>query len=70
MPKWRGEMVQGAKGGVAGFYESIGIEPVINAAGTLTRLGGQRMAPDVLAAMAEASASFVHSDGLQAATGR
>lgn len=52
------------------FYESIGVEPVINAAGTLTRLGGRRMAPDVLAAMSEASASFVHIDELQTAAGK
>ena len=47
------------------LYDELGVRPVINAAGTLTRLGGSRMAPDVLAAMAEASASFVHLDDLQ-----
>ncbi len=43
--------------------------PVINASATLTRLGGSRMAPDVLAAMNEAAASFVHIDELQARAG-
>ena len=49
-----------------GFYDDLGVRTVINAAGTLTRLGGSRLAPEVLAAMAEASASFVHIDELQA----
>lgn len=52
-----------------GFYEDLGVRTIINAAGTLTRLGGSRLAPDVLAAMAEASASFVHIDELQAKAG-
>jgi L-seryl-tRNA(Ser) seleniumtransferase len=51
------------------FYADLGVRTVINAAGTLTRLGGSRLAPEVLAAMAEASASFVHIDELQAAAG-
>lgn len=53
-----------------GFYDNLGVRTVINAAGTLTRLGGSRLAPEVLAAMAEASASFVHIDELQAKAGR
>jgi L-seryl-tRNA(Ser) seleniumtransferase len=53
-----------------GFYERLGITPLINGAGTLTRLGGNRMAPDVLAAMNEASASFVHIDELQSEAGK
>jgi L-seryl-tRNA(Ser) seleniumtransferase len=51
------------------LYEELGVRPVINAAGTLTRLGGSRLSPAVLAAMAEASASFVHLDELQAKAG-
>lgn len=50
-------------------YEKLGVTPVINAAATLTRLGGSRMAPEVLAAMNEAAASFVHIDELQARAG-
>ena len=53
-----------------GFYEELGVPTLINAAGTLTRLGGNRLAPEVLAAMAEASASFVHLDQLQAEAGK
>jgi L-seryl-tRNA(Ser) seleniumtransferase len=51
------------------MYAELGLRPVINASGTLTRLGGSRMAPEVLAAMAEAAASFVHIDELQARAG-
>lgn len=52
-----------------GIYEDLGLRTVINASGTLTRLGGSRMAPEVLAAMAEAAASFVPIDELQARAG-
>lgn len=51
------------------FYDDLGVRPVINASGTLTRLGGSRMAPETLAAMAEAAASFVPIDDLQARAG-
>ncbi|MBX3071390.1 MAG: aminotransferase class V-fold PLP-dependent enzyme [Thermomicrobiales bacterium] len=50
-------------------FEELGVRPVINAAATLTRLGGSRMAPEVLAAMNEAAESFVHIDHLQQAAG-
>ncbi len=52
-----------------GVYDELGLRTVINASGTLTRLGGSRMAPEVLAAMAEAAASFVPIDALQARAG-
>lgn len=51
------------------FYERLGLRTVINAAGTLTRLGGSRMAPEVLAAMQEAAGSFVPIDELQERAG-
>lgn len=50
-------------------YQELGVTPVINAAATLTRLGGSRMAPEVLAAMSDAAASFVQIDQLQAKAG-
>lgn len=53
-----------------GIYDDLGMRTVINASGTLTRLGGSRMAPEVLAAMAEAAASFVPIDELQARAGQ
>src|SRR5690606_22683707 len=40
-------------------YESLGIKPVINAAGTFTALGGSVMPPEVVAAWTEASKHFV-----------
>jgi D-glucosaminate-6-phosphate ammonia-lyase len=52
-----------------GVYDELGLRTVINASGTLTRLGGSRMAPEVLAAMADAAASFVPIDALQARSG-
>ena len=50
-------------------YADLGVPTVINAAGTLTRLGGTRMHPEVLAAMADAAASFVRIEDLQDAAG-
>ncbi|HET7093842.1 MAG TPA: hypothetical protein VFI22_10200, partial [Thermomicrobiales bacterium] len=54
---------------MASVYEQLGLRPVINASGTLTRLGGSRMAPETLAAMAEAAAAFVPIDELQERAG-
>jgi D-glucosaminate-6-phosphate ammonia-lyase len=51
-------------------YRRLGVRPVINASGTLTRLGGSRMAPEVLEAMAAASRSYVRIEDLQEAAGR
>ena len=51
------------------IYARLGVRRVINAAGTLTRLGGSRMAPEVLAAMAEASQAYVRIEDLQVAAG-
>ena len=53
-----------------GVYEALGVREIINAAGTLTRVGGSRMSAEVLAAMNEAAASYVHIDELQAAAGK
>jgi D-glucosaminate-6-phosphate ammonia-lyase len=50
-------------------YERLGVRTIVNAAGMLTRLGGSRMRPEVVAAMAEAAASLVRIDELQAAAG-
>jgi uncharacterized pyridoxal phosphate-dependent enzyme len=54
---------------VADFYASLGLRPVINASATLTKLGGSRMPPDVLAAMTAAAESFVDLPALQEAVG-
>ena len=39
------------------IYDTLGVETVINAAGTNTRLSGGMMHPEVTAAMAEAAAA-------------
>src|ERR671930_1094626 len=52
------------------IYRDLGVRTVVNAAGTLTRLGGSRMAPEVLAAMAEAARAYVRIEDLQEAAGR
>jgi L-seryl-tRNA(Ser) seleniumtransferase len=46
-------------------YESLGVKPVINAAGTFTALGGSIMPPEVAAAWVEASKHFVDLIQLQ-----
>ena len=51
-------------------YARLGVRPVLNAWGTVTRVGGSRMHPDVLRAMDEASTSFVDLGELHAAAGR
>jgi uncharacterized pyridoxal phosphate-dependent enzyme len=53
-----------------GIYEDLGIEPIINAGGTLTTLGGSLMLPEVVEAMAQASRAFVPMHELHLAAGR
>lgn len=48
---------------------ALGVRPVINAAGTLTRLGGVLMDPEVVAAMAEAARHFIDMEDAQARVG-
>ncbi|MFC1693067.1 hypothetical protein ACFL1R_06145 [Candidatus Latescibacterota bacterium] len=40
-------------------YTSIGVQPVINCAGTMTHLGGSLMPPEVIAAMVEAGKNYI-----------
>lgn len=47
------------------IYKKIGIKTIINASDTYTRIGGSRMDPDVLEAMAEAARYFVDINHLQ-----
>jgi uncharacterized pyridoxal phosphate-dependent enzyme len=54
-----------------GIYESLGLRTdTINAAGTLTSLGGSLMDAEVLAAMREAAASWMDMKELHEAAGR
>ena len=47
------------------IYESLGVTPVINAAGTLTAFGGSLMSPEVVTAWSEAARHFVDLEELQ-----
>ena len=51
------------------IYRTLGIRELINAEGTITRLGGCVMDPAVVKAMAEAAKSFVDLDQLLAKAG-
>lgn len=52
------------------LYEDLQLPKVINAAATLTRLGGSLMPPSVVASMVEASKSFIPLDEMHLAVGR
>ena len=51
------------------IYGTLGIVPIINAAGSLTRMSGSLMPPSVTDAMAAASRSFVDMEELHLAAG-
>ncbi|HEX5164177.1 MAG TPA: aminotransferase class V-fold PLP-dependent enzyme [Thermomicrobiales bacterium] len=53
-----------------GIYDTLGVQPVINAAGPVTRLSGAPLHPEVAAAMAEAAQHCFRIEDLQAAAGR
>jgi D-glucosaminate-6-phosphate ammonia-lyase len=52
------------------IYATLGVRTIINCTGTFTRLGGTLMAPEVVAAMAEAAKHFVSLEELQLAAGQ
>lgn len=51
-------------------YDALGVRRVVNAAATLTKLGGSRMPAPVVAAMAEGAGSFVDLHELQRRVGQ
>ncbi len=51
-------------------YEKYGVRRAINAAGTLTRVGGSISHPEVFRAMKDASKAFVHISELQQWAGK
>ncbi|MBI4552476.1 MAG: aminotransferase class V-fold PLP-dependent enzyme [Candidatus Latescibacteria bacterium] len=53
-----------------GIYEELGVRPVINAAGTVTRYGGSLMAPELFDIMREASQQFCLLDELHEKVGQ
>ncbi len=55
---------------MSNIYHRLGVTRRINAAGTLTRLGGSLMEPEVLQAMVEAAGASVDIAELQAAASR
>ena len=52
------------------IYTELGITPIVNAAGTLTRFSGSLMPPEVTDAMAAASRSFVDMNELHLTAGQ
>lgn len=52
------------------IYEQWGLQPIVNASGAVTRLGGAPMPPEVLAAFCESASECVPLDELQAAASR
>ncbi len=52
------------------IYERLGVRPVINAVGTLTRIGGSLMAPEVVQSIVDASKAFVSLKELQEKVGQ
>jgi L-seryl-tRNA(Ser) seleniumtransferase len=48
------------KSKASSLYDRLGVKPIINAAGTVTRLGGSRPRPEVLEAMAQAAGTMVN----------
>ena len=53
-----------------GIYEELGVTPIINASGSVTRLGGAPMPNEVLEAFREASCAAVPLEQLQAAASK
>jgi len=53
-----------------GVYEELGVQPLINAAGTYTSLGGSLILPEVRAAMDEAARHYVSIPELHEAAGK
>ena len=52
------------------LYQRIGVSPVINAAGSITRLGGTRTRPETLEMMSRAARVMVNIDDLNRAAGQ
>ena len=56
--------------GTDALYQRLGVSPIINAAGSITRLGGTRTRPETLALMEQAARVMVNIDDLNRAAGR
>jgi seryl-tRNA(Sec) selenium transferase len=62
-------MISGRGDGTS-IYDRLGVAPVINGIGTVTKLGGSLMPPKVVDAMREGAAAYVPLEDLQRAVGR
>src|SRR6266496_4076929 len=62
-------MSRSGNNGSDGIYDRLGVRRIVNAAGPVTRLGGNRLAPEVAKAMAEATQSHIQIDELQERAG-
>lgn len=51
------------------FYERLGVAPIINTAGSITRLGRSRTHPETLDLMSRAARVMVNIDDLNRAAG-
>ncbi len=63
-------MDQEDKGIIMNVYQDLGVKTIINAWGTVTKVSGSVMAPEVVAAMAEASKNYVEIAALHQAAGK
>ena len=74
-PRTIGEIQEGTVADTNDFdvdalYQRMGVAPVINAAGSITRLGGTRTRPETLEMMSRAARVMVNIDDLNRAAGR
>ncbi|MBU6152604.1 MAG: hypothetical protein KGR25_14220 [Chloroflexi bacterium] len=65
-----GNVIVVAKHPAGSLISRLGVSPVINGIGTVTKLGGSLMPPPVLDAMRDAASAYVPLDQLQTAVGR
>jgi L-seryl-tRNA(Ser) seleniumtransferase len=52
------------------IYEQLNVKTVVNALGTVTKVGGSKMAPEVIRAMEDASRHYVEISALHEAAGK
>ena len=57
-------------GDAGSFYERLGVSPITNAAGSITRLGGTRTRPETLELMSQAARVMVNIEDLNRAAGK
>ena len=63
-------MVDSTNWDVDALYQRLGVSPIINAAGSITRLGGTKTRPETLALMEQAARVMVNIDELNRAAGK